>query len=59
MGNRIPANHKLGQKLEGFADFVGRYIAINVIVGFFMKVAGSFLVSYVTYKVFIKPFLGW
>jgi hypothetical protein len=59
MDRRIPANHKLGERVEGFADFAGRYVAIRAILGICFRFAGSIFVSYAAYRLFIKPFFGW
>jgi hypothetical protein len=50
MERHIPENTKLGKHIEGFADFAGKYIVIQWIVGGIMKLAWPILVIYIIYK---------
>jgi len=46
---------KLGKKLEGFAEFFGKYLILDAILSWIMQKIVAILTLYVLWRFFIKP----
>ena len=55
---REPEQPFLNKKVEEFSGFLGGYLTSKIIIDWFFKKLWVVIVVYITWKLFIKPFLG-